>query len=215
MTLAYAAPPSPSRRLIAPLAFAALVSLGLPDGVLGVAWPSLRHAFGLPVSRMGVILTANVCGSLVSSFLGGQILRALGVGRLLLFSCIAVVVGLTFIAFSPAWHFVVAGALIAGLGGGIVTGLMSNSKEKSAQAKCNSVTKVCDPSAEPLFDDARTFADASTVLLIGGGALTAVGIGLIIGGYASSPSSEQTAQHLQLVPVLSGNSGGVVAMGTF
>jgi hypothetical protein len=111
--------------------------------------------------------------------------------------------------------FVTAGVGIAGLGGGIVTGLMSNSKEKSAQAKCNSVTKVCDPSAEPLFDDARTFASASTVLLIGGGALTAVGIGLIIGGYASSPSSEQTAQHLQLVPVLSGNSGGVVAMGTF
>src|SRR5678815_1954228 len=82
------------RFLVAPLAFAAFVSLGLPDGVLGVAWPSIRHAFGLPVSRLGVILTAGVCGALLSSFLSGQIVRAIGVGKLLLISSVIVVAGL-------------------------------------------------------------------------------------------------------------------------
>lgn len=120
VTLAYAPPISPSQRLVAALAFAAFVSLGLPDGVLGIAWPSVRHAFNLPVSRLGVILTAGVCGSLVSSFLSGQIVRTIGVGPLLLVSSIIVVLGLTCTALSPAWHFVVAGALLGGLGAGAI-----------------------------------------------------------------------------------------------
>src|SRR5205085_7101211 len=110
VTLDSSPPSSPSRRLIAALAFAAFVSLGLPDGVLGVAWPSVRHAFGLPVSRLGVILTAGVCGSLISSFFSGQIVRTIGVGRLLFISSVIVVAGLTCTAVSPVWHVVVAGA---------------------------------------------------------------------------------------------------------
>ena len=39
----------PARVLLA-LAYLAFISLGLPDTVLGVAWPSLRHEFGIPQS---------------------------------------------------------------------------------------------------------------------------------------------------------------------
>ena len=39
---------APPRRLVVAIAFAAFVSLGLPDGVLGVAWPSIRRTFGRP-----------------------------------------------------------------------------------------------------------------------------------------------------------------------
>jgi hypothetical protein len=35
------------------LALLAFLSLGLPDGVLGVAWPSLRRSFALPMSQLG------------------------------------------------------------------------------------------------------------------------------------------------------------------
>jgi FlaG/FlaF family flagellin (archaellin) len=113
--------------------------------------------------------------------------------------------------------FVAAGVGLAVLGGGIVTGLSSKSKEKSAQAKCDPNTKVCDLSAEPLFDDAKTLANASTALLIGGGVLTAGGIALVIIGYSSSSSSgeQQAARQLRLVPILTGNSGGLFATGTF
>jgi hypothetical protein len=47
------------------LAYVAFVSLGLPDTVLGVAWPSLRSTFGLPQAAMGTALTANVAGYLL------------------------------------------------------------------------------------------------------------------------------------------------------
>lgn len=40
------------------LAYVAFISLGLPDALLGVAWPSLRASFDLPQSMLGVPLAA-------------------------------------------------------------------------------------------------------------------------------------------------------------
>lgn len=114
--------------------------------------------------------------------------------------------------------FVAAGVGVAALGGGIVTGLMAKSKEKSAQGKCDAATRNCTPEsgAEALFDEADTLAKTSTVLFIGGGVLAAGGIALVIVGYGSSSSGEQhAARQLQLVPVITGNSGGLFATGTF
>ena len=47
-------PRTPRSRWLVPLAFLAFVSLGLPDGVLGVAWPSLRRSFQQPIDRLGL-----------------------------------------------------------------------------------------------------------------------------------------------------------------
>jgi hypothetical protein len=111
--------------------------------------------------------------------------------------------------------FVTAGVGVLGLGGGIVTGLMAKSKESNAKDKCDA-NKVCDPSAEPLFADARSLAKTSTVLWIGGGAVTAIGAGLVIYGYTSGkPQEKQTGSRVTLYPVLTGNAGGVFASGTF
>ena len=37
--------------------------LGLPDGMLGTAWPAMRHSFGAPVGDLGLILLINTIGS--------------------------------------------------------------------------------------------------------------------------------------------------------
>jgi hypothetical protein len=47
-----------AERTLFGIALLAFVSLGLPDGVLGVAWPSMRPSFELPMSQLGVVLTA-------------------------------------------------------------------------------------------------------------------------------------------------------------
>ena len=47
---------APPRPLLLTLAYLAFVSLGLPDAVLGVSWPSLRDTFALPQTGMGIIL---------------------------------------------------------------------------------------------------------------------------------------------------------------
>src|SRR4051812_21957591 len=107
-------------RLIIALAFVAFVSLGLPDGVLGVVWPSVRGTFGRPVSHLGVLLAAGSAGYLVSSFLGGQLVRTLGVGALLVGSSVVVAVALTGMALAPNWAAFVSFAVLGGTGGGAI-----------------------------------------------------------------------------------------------
>jgi fucose permease len=107
-------------RLIIALAFVAFVSLGLPDGILGVAWPSVRATFDRPVSHLGVLLAAGTCGYLVSSFLGGQFVRAVGVGVLLLASSLLVSIALAGISLALSWRAMVVFAVFGGLGGGAI-----------------------------------------------------------------------------------------------
>ena len=107
-------------RLIVALAFVAFVSLGLPDGLLGVAWPSVRATFARPVSHLGVLLAAGTAGYLVSSFLGGLFVRAIGVGPLLLASSLTVAAALAGISHAPNWGTMVAFAVAGGVGGGAV-----------------------------------------------------------------------------------------------
>jgi fucose permease len=102
------------------LAYLAFVSLGLPDTVLGVAWPSLRATFRLPQAAMGAALTANVAGYFVSGVLAGRMSAALGVGGLLTLSTSVVALGLTGFALAPSWPVFVACAVLVGLGSGAV-----------------------------------------------------------------------------------------------
>lgn len=102
------------------VAFVAFVSLGLPDGVLGVAWPSVRRTFGLPVSQLGALLLAGMCGYLVSSFSSGVVVRRLGVGRLLLASSALMVGASLGYATALAWPVMVAMGVLAGLGAGAI-----------------------------------------------------------------------------------------------
>jgi fucose permease len=102
------------------LAYVAFISLGLPDGLLGVAWPSMRGDFGLPLDALGGLLFSTMLGYLVSSFFSGRILAMLGVGRLLAVSCAATGACLISYTLVPAWGLVVALGVIGGLGAGAI-----------------------------------------------------------------------------------------------
>ena len=65
------------------LAFIAFISLGLPDGLMGVAWPTMRAEFNQPLDSLGYMLVAAMAGYMTSSFISGKIMARLGVGGLL------------------------------------------------------------------------------------------------------------------------------------
>jgi fucose permease len=109
-----------ARRLLAGLAFAAFISLGLPDGLLGVAWPSIRSTFGLPLSQLGPLLALIMAGYLASSFLSGALVARWGVGRLLVWSNVLIVVSCGGYALAPRWSVMLACGLLAGLGAGAI-----------------------------------------------------------------------------------------------
>jgi fucose permease len=115
------APMRPRERLpLIFLAFAAFVSLGLPDGLLGVAWPSIRATFRLPLSQLGPLLATSMVGYLISSFTSGQVVARIGIGRLLLISSILVAISLFGYAAAPWWWVMLACGVLAGLGAGAI-----------------------------------------------------------------------------------------------
>lgn len=102
------------------LSFLGFASLGLPDGVLGVAWPSIRAGFGLPQGALGALLIATTAGYVTSSILAGALLARISVGALLALSCLATGASLLGYAAAPTWTAMVALGVIAGLGAGAI-----------------------------------------------------------------------------------------------
>ncbi len=109
-----------ARTFLALLAFLAFISLGLPDGLLGVAWPSVRDSFGLPLDALGLLLTFTTAGYLTSSFLSGRILQLLPIGTVLALSTAAAATALLGYALTPIWPIMVGLGFLAGLGGGAI-----------------------------------------------------------------------------------------------
>ncbi len=102
------------------VAFLAFISIGLPDAVLGVAWPSIRDSFDRPRADLGFILFASGAGYFSSGALAGKAIEWLGVGRLLAASTAAVSAGLLGYAISPAFWFLMVVAALIGFGSGAV-----------------------------------------------------------------------------------------------
>ncbi|HBL54367.1 MAG TPA: MFS transporter [Deltaproteobacteria bacterium] len=102
------------------ISFFAFVSLGLPDGLLGVAWPGIRHDFELPVDALGIILVCGTGGYMLSSFLSGMLMRHLGIGKLLSLSCAATASTLFVYAITQHWWIFVMFTVIGGLGAGAI-----------------------------------------------------------------------------------------------
>ncbi len=109
-----------SRKGLILLAFIAFIALGLPDGLLGVGWPSIRSDFGIPLDSMGMILFTATIGYLTSSFFNGKLISRFGVGGVLAASC--ALTGFTLIGYSisPSWWLMVILGLGAGLGAGAI-----------------------------------------------------------------------------------------------
>ncbi len=111
---------SPSRRLVAPLAALAFISLGLPDGLLGVAWPSMRASFGVDLDALGLLLGATTAGYVISSFSSGRLLRRVNLGVVLAVSCGLTAAGLLGYAAAAWWLVVLLLGVVLGLGAGAI-----------------------------------------------------------------------------------------------
>lgn len=102
------------------LAYLAFVSLGLPDTVLGVAWPSLRTGFALEPSAIGAVLIAGMVGYFLSGLCAGALMGALGVGGVLAASSGFVALALVGYALAPTWSTFFPIGLAMGLGSGAI-----------------------------------------------------------------------------------------------
>lgn len=109
------------------LAMYSFVALGLPDGMMGTAWPALRRGFGVPLEDLGYVLLVSTVGALVSSSVSGLVLARLGVRATIMLAGTSGALGATGIGFSPAfWVFILSGAAI-----GFAAGLLDSAVNTS------------------------------------------------------------------------------------
>ncbi len=67
--------------LLLAVIYLSFISLGLPDSLLGSAWPMIYPQFAVPVSFAGIISTIISLGTIVSSLQSDRLTKALGPGK--------------------------------------------------------------------------------------------------------------------------------------
>jgi fucose permease len=102
------------------LAYIAFISLGMPDGLFGVAWPSIRENFVLRLDSVGAFFFAGTTGYMLSSFFSGKVMARLGVGGTLAASCALTASALLGYTLVPSWWMMVSLAIASGLGAGAI-----------------------------------------------------------------------------------------------
>ena len=102
------------------LSLGSFVVLGLPDGLLGTAWPSMRATFGAPVGDLGLILLIATAGSVLVTAFVGPLIRRLGVPTLLAVAGLVAALGYTGFALAPGLWLVLAVAVLLGVAAGMM-----------------------------------------------------------------------------------------------
>jgi len=100
--------------------YLAFISLGLPDSMLGAAWPLMRIELGLPLSGAGLISMIVTMGTIVSSLLTGWLIRKLGTGLLTTLSVLTTALALLGYSFTTNYLWLCLMAVPMGLGAGAV-----------------------------------------------------------------------------------------------
>ena len=67
--------------LLLPIIYLTFISLGLPDALLGSAWPVMHRELQVPLSWSGGVFMIISVGTIVSSLLSDRLTRRLGAGR--------------------------------------------------------------------------------------------------------------------------------------
>ena len=112
--------------LLLAIIYMAFISLGLPDGLLGAAWPSMVPELGTPVSFAGVIFIIISVGTVVSSLLSQRLNLRFGPGRVTAFSVAMTAAALFgFASCRSTWQLCLW-ALPYGLGAGSVDACLNN-----------------------------------------------------------------------------------------
>ncbi|RJE83921.1 MFS transporter [Paenibacillus sp. 1011MAR3C5] len=100
--------------------YLAFISLGLPDSMLGSAWPVMRLDMDASLGTAGVLSMVIAACTIVSSLLSGTVLRLYGTGKVTLVSCMLTAGALVGFSWSPSLIWFVLFAIPLGLGAGSV-----------------------------------------------------------------------------------------------
>ncbi len=106
--------------------YLSFISLGLPDSLLGSAWPSMYVRMGVPVSYAGIVSMIVAGGTIIASFFSEKIIRRLGTGKVTVISVSMTAVALFGVSVSRNFFELCIWAVPLGLGAGSVDAALNN-----------------------------------------------------------------------------------------
>ncbi len=112
--------------LLLAVIYVSFVSLGLPDSLLGAAWPSIYPALGTSISSAGILSMIIAVGTVVSSLLSDRVTRLWGAGKVNAFSVLLTAVALFGFSTSGSFGALCLWAIPYGLGAGAVDAALNN-----------------------------------------------------------------------------------------
>ena len=112
--------------LLLVIIYLSFISLGLPDGLLGAAWPTIYPELSVPVSYAGILFAIISGGTVVSSLLSDRLTFRLGTGRVTAISVCMTAAALFGFAVSDSYWMLCLWAIPYGLGAGSVDASLNN-----------------------------------------------------------------------------------------
>lgn len=112
--------------LLIAVIYAAFISLGLPDSLLGSAWPVMQQELGVPVSFAGVITMIIAGGTILSSLLSDRLTRKWGAGLVTAVSVLMTAAALLGFSISSSFWMLCLWGIPYGLGAGAVDAALNN-----------------------------------------------------------------------------------------
>jgi len=106
--------------------YLSFISLGLPDSLLGSAWPSMYNLLNVPLHYAGIISMIIASGTVISSVFSARIIKRFGTGIVTAVSVLMTAVALAGFSFSKSFYFLCLFAVPLGLGAGSVDAALNN-----------------------------------------------------------------------------------------
>ena len=112
--------------LLVIIIYIAFISLGLPDALLGSAWPIMHIDMDVPLSYAGVIAMIISFGTIVSSLMSDRLTKKIGTAKVTAFSVLLTAIALFGFSISSSFWMLVLWAIPYGLGAGSVDASLNN-----------------------------------------------------------------------------------------
>ncbi|MDN3451693.1 MFS transporter [Planococcus sp. APC 3906] len=100
--------------------YLAFISLGLPDSMLGAAWPVMQGDYNAPLETAGLLFMVMAGATIVSSLISGKVLGRFGTGKVTVVSCLMTAGALMGFSMAPSLAWLVICAIPLGLGAGAI-----------------------------------------------------------------------------------------------
>ena len=113
-------------QLLLAVIYLSFISLGLPDTLLGAAWPTIYEELGAPVSYAGIVSMIIAAGTVLSSLMSDRLTRKLGTGRITAISVAITAAALLGFSVSRSFWQLCLWAIPYGLGAGSVDASINN-----------------------------------------------------------------------------------------